>query len=340
VNCASLPPWAEEAGGGPLFARASHSRAKEEVIQEALLDQFLGAGAAAGRVRLDWHLSDADFAGAPDQPVPSLLRLARRALEHSSLCFTFDRPRRPVALAEGMDRKYPAVLLAVGLNLPRLLDRAGIQRNTDSFLRQVASLARMAVSAGMQRRNSLRKQAAPVSQEFLLDRARLVVVPVGLDATVRMLTGQGLTEGQSGLELAVRLLTQMHGFLRREGQTAGLDICLDGPWQAVHRFGESAKLDAVEEVDLAHEPVSPQQVAGLTAWDERASPDHQVRVAGALHAVAGQGTAAVLVTRDSRLSPEEVVALLHFAWKRTELVRLRFVRATSRQKQLTFLSPG
>src|SRR5207302_289603 len=110
LNSALPPPWAEALAAGPLFE--SHKQAPEsgqtaELLDE-LLEHLLVPGAFGSAVRLDWHLGERDFLA---DNATRLLRLARRALVGAPLAFVFDRLRRPVALAEGLDRQHPAVLL-------------------------------------------------------------------------------------------------------------------------------------------------------------------------------------------------------------------------------------
>src|SRR5581483_9370173 len=133
------------------------------------------------------------------------LQLARRALDGNAWAFVFDRPRRPISLAEGIDRAHPAVLLTVGLHLPRLLDQPGVRSDASRFLQKLGSLARLALSAAAQKRDFLRRHGRQWPG-FLLGRARLLAVPVGLELTVRQLTGQGLCGAGPGLELARQTL--------------------------------------------------------------------------------------------------------------------------------------
>jgi len=53
-----------------------------------------------------------------------------------------------------------------------------------------------------------------------------------------------------------------------------------------------------------------------------------------LHALVRRGTAAALISPEQVLTVEEVVDLLRYAWKQTELVRLRLVRIGRTQRQL------
>ena len=66
-----------------------------------------------------------------------------------------------------------------------------------------------------------------------LDRARLVVVPVGLEAVVRSLAGNGICASNPALELAEQILSSLWANLRQAGNAASLDVCVDGPsWTA------------------------------------------------------------------------------------------------------------
>src|SRR5439155_3139579 len=111
-----------------------------------------------------------------------------------------DRPRRSVALAEGLDRQHPAVLLTVGLHLPRLLEQAETRIDPPRVLRKLDSLARLALSAATQKRDFLRRHSTgrPNGHRgFVLDRARLVAVPVGLEHATQTLLGHGLASAGS-----------------------------------------------------------------------------------------------------------------------------------------------
>jgi hypothetical protein len=172
LNCAEPPTAAEDVAGGPLFAGRD---APTPEGLAALADGLADALADTPGARVDWHVGVADLAGAGRR---RLLRQARRALDGAELAFVLDRPRRPAALAEGLDRAHRAALLWVGVGLGRLAEQAGAAALPD----KVGSLARLALSAGAQKRAFLRRHgAAALADGFLLDRARLVVAPLGLD---------------------------------------------------------------------------------------------------------------------------------------------------------------
>jgi hypothetical protein len=319
LNAAEAPSAAADLAEGPLFAGRPPGPAAAEVASLAdLLLEELPAAAPPGRLRIDWHLEKRDFEPGPG-PRERLLRPARLALAGAPIAFVFDRPRRPPALAEGLTRRHPAVLLTVGLHLPRLARQAA---DVDSFLeRKLPSLARLALSAGVQKRAFLRRDAA-LSNGFLLDRARLVVAPVGLDAAVRRLAGAGLCDGAGPVELGRRLVQRLLDVLRRDGRAAHLETCLDGPATfTLHEGADGAPADAAE-------------AAGLSPWDEAAAVKAQCRAAGALHAAPEGGALALFPPAGRPAGPEQALEWLRTAWRTPEVSRLRFVRPNPSQRQL------
>lgn len=326
LNCATPPHWVEDLAEGPLFAaRRSEPRAEERAgLADVLLEQLL-ARAVPG-LRIDWHLGEADLVA--DGRLPDL---ARRALAGAPLTFVLDRPRRPVALAEGLDREHPVALLAIGLHLPRLFehmllsppatgsDGSDAAEGTARLLDKTTTLARLALSAAVQKRDFLRRhgpERPAVTRGFLLDRARLVVVPVGLEATVRSHLGQGLCEPNGGgLECARRIVQRLRTVLQGDGQALALDTCLDGPPP-----GTRAEL-------------GPDHDVGLGACDPAAAAKVQLRAAAALH-TGSSGTAHLLAPPERPLSAEEVTELVQYAWRHTPVARLCFRRlaATPRQQ--------
>ena len=63
----------------------------------------------------------------------------------------------------------------------------------------------------------------------------------------------------------------------------------------------------------------------------------QLTVAGRLHALAGTGTATVTLNEDERLSVDQVVRLLEFAWQQTDVLRLRFRPRPPEEQQPSLL---
>jgi hypothetical protein len=321
LNCAAPPPWAGDLAQGPLFAGQRRATGAEDFRprSDVLLHSLLGAALETVQLRIDWHLGERDFeAGAAGE---RLRKVAGWALADAPLGFVFDRPKRPVALGEGLDRQRPAVLLTVGLHLPRLAALAGTDGDPAKFLHRLGSLARLALSAAVEKREYLRQRersrppltpgAPGLTSGFLLDRARLLVAPVGLDRLVQSITGKGLSAGGAGLDFGRQVLQRLRDVLRQDGRAAHLDCCLDGPFD----FG------------LAGPPQGPEQVAGLTPWDAAASVKDQLRAAGALHGVADGGTLALFLPADGPPAPEQVAEWLRLAWQQTDVVRLRLARA-------------
>jgi hypothetical protein len=314
LNVPAPPSWADDLAEGPLFARQRADAPPDRAASMAdVLLQALANGTAPARI--DWHLSERDFApGSAER----LHRVARLAAEGAALAFVFDRPRRPVALAEGIDRKHPALLLTVGLHLPRLAEQPGVRDNPNLFLQKLGSLTRLALSAAVQKRDFLRRHAAErpaLTRGFFLDRARLMVAPVGLDSAVRSLTGKGLCDGKAP-EFGRQVVQRLRDVLRDDGRTCLIDTCLDAP--------AGFTFDA-----------EPSAVAGVTPWDAAAPVKAQLRAAGALHAVAEGGPAAVLPEGDRPPSAEQVAEWLRLAWAQTDVGRVYFVRPAPAHRQLT-----
>lgn len=309
LNTAQPPSWAGELAHGPLFADQRHAVSAAELEERAdILLEALLADAVRERVRIDWHLGDRDFLPAAEA---RLLRVARRAIEEEALAFTFDRPRRPIALAEGIDRRCPAVLLTVGLHLPRLAAQPGLQGHPERLVQKLGSLARLALSAATQKREFLRRHRPETARGFLLERARLVAAPVGLEEVTRTFTGRGLCEGKPAVDFARQVVQRLRDVLRQDGRACLMETGLDAT---------SLSFEPGEGLDSA-----PRGVA-------RADWKGQLRAAGALHAVAEMGTAGVYLAEDT--TAEQLAEGLRWAWQQTDVVRVRFMRAAPAHRQM------
>jgi hypothetical protein len=312
VNGASAPPWADTLAVGPLFAEPQRP-ATEALRQtrEALVEELL----AEEQTEVYWHIATGDFSNPEN--AGRLQRLARTAVDNSRLALVFDRPRRTVTLGEGMDRKHPTVLLNVGVHLPKLAEMPGV---TDSnFTSKLGSLARLAVSAAVQKRDFLRRTRPALTGRFLLDRARLVVTPVGLDAVVRTLSGSAITSGKPAVDIARRIVQSLQEDLGVAGRSCRLDCCVD------------------EGAGIGTHCEEARDVAGVTGWDPSASWRAQLRAAGSLHAAVQGGTALIVQPTEKVLGGEDLVDLLRYAWEKTEVARLRFVRPALRPLLMTLL---
>jgi ATP cone domain len=308
LNCAAPPTWAGDLAEGPLFAGQRIAPAPEHLVSlaDGLTRELLHSTVFGDQGRIDWHLSERDFT---PEAVQRLTTMAEFALNGAAVRFVFDRPRRPVSLAEGIDRQHPAVLLTVGVHLPRLAEQPGVDGDATRFLKKLGSLARLALSAAVQKREFLRRQDL-FKSGFILDRARLVAAPVGLDAVVATFTGGGLCSGKESLDFGKQIVQTLRDVLRQDGGVSRLATCLDGPDD--FHFGDRT-------------PTS-ETVAGLTPWDETAAPKQQLKAAGALHMTAEGGAAALIFPDEVRPTAETIVDALRSAWKQSDVNRVRLLR--------------
>jgi hypothetical protein len=308
LNSAAPPSWADDLGKGPLFAgqRIAPSPKRLASLADGLARELLHPPASRERLRIDWHLSERDFA---PEGAKRLTTMAELALNGAALRFVYDRPRRSVSLAEGVDRQHPAVLLTVGLHLPRLAEQPGVDGDATRFLKKLGSLARLALSAAVQKREFLRRQGS-FKSGFILDRARLIAAPVGLGAVVTAFTGGGLCSSKESLDFGKQIVQTLRDVLRQDGGACRLGTCLDGP----------------DDFRLGDGTPTAGQIAGPTAWDAAAAPKNQLRAAGALHALAEGGTAALILPKDARPTAEAVADTLRSAWKQTDVIRVRLLR--------------
>jgi hypothetical protein len=304
LNVATPPPWADDLAEGPLFATRRAADPRLPTLADALLERLLQPGPTRDRLRVDWHLGEHDFQPGTDE---RLLRVARRVLAAEPLAFVFDRSRRPVALAEGLDRQHPGVLLGVRVHLPRLLAQPGVNGDAERFLHKLGSLARLALSAAVQKRDFLRRHRPALGRGFLLERARLVVTPEGLGEVVCVLAGGDLPSRGPALEFARRVLQRLRDVLRQDGLACRIATCLDAAPGVAPVEGE------------AEPPATVKQL---------------LRTAGSLHAVAEGGTAQIILAAERPPSAEQIADWLRWAWHQTDVNRLRFLRAAPKQQQL------
>jgi hypothetical protein len=303
LDIAAPPPWAGSLVRGPLFSAEQPDRGALRLRAERLCVALLRQSPA---VRIDWHLSEESFA---DTNRACLIRLVQLALEGSKIAFVFDRPRRPIALAEGLQRGQPATLLVVGLNLPVLARLPGMLSDVERFRQRLGSLVRLALSAAVQKRQYLRRHSPALTSNFLLDRALFVAAPVGLDEVVHLFSEWGLANGGESLELGRQIVQRLRDVLLQASRSTQVDACLDSP----------------AEFGLDGQPASRDLVASLSAWDSTASVRSQLRACDVLHGIAGHGTMGLFVPRAGSANPEQLVDWLQTAAKQTDVVRLRLL---------------
>jgi hypothetical protein len=280
-----------------------------------------------GSIRFAWHLGTRSFAPGNERQLFDPIRSIRRG---APLTFAFDRAGGPTCLGEGMDDGHPAVLLTVALHLPRLAREKRHFASSSQILDRLRSLARLAISAARQKREFLRRYTSRrdlLGRGFLLDRAQLVIIPVGLDAVVSESIGVGICNHSSAQKLGVQILRRLWEALRGEGKSLNLNVGLDS----------APDFRCTGEIDLpaaAVDSVDPREAAGVTTWAPDAPAVAQIRAAGALHAVARSGTAAIFTPQNEPLAVDDLVELLHYAQERTQVQRLRFVHGAKARQQL------
>ncbi|MCS6849574.1 MAG: ATP cone domain-containing protein [Gemmataceae bacterium] len=307
LNVATPPPWADHWIAGPLFAGHHRPLPPEHLAQlrHALLEQLL-ADSARRPVAIHWHLdaNDIDAAAGP------LTRLVRRACDGAPLTFVFDRGRQPVSLAEGVDRHRGALLMTVGLDLLHLMEQPGGTDNLERFLTKLASLTRLAVSAGVQRRDFLRRCASEhvgPARGFVLERARLLVVPMGLAVAARQFTPR--TAAADPSTVAHQIWHRLQEVLMSDGRSRRLDTCMD----------------------LAEDIVGsrPQDATSCGPGPQRTEPmERQLR-----HVEFAAPEPITLLLPLPETGPRTVeacVAALHRARQQVSIARLRFFRSGAR----------
>lgn len=309
LNAESPPSWADAPAVGPLFAQQPRCSEGGQAAALALelLERLVAANPAPG-LRLDWHLGERDVRPGAAGHLPEV---CRRAAEGAPVAFVFDRPRSPIALAEGLDRRHPATLLTVVLPLHRLAELVVRQGGGPAvFLRKLGSLARLALSAAVQKRDYLRRHNPALAGGFILDRARLVVAPQGLEGTAAAFAG-------APSDLARQVIARLQEVLQQDGRATHLEACLDG--SLVSATGYRAE---DEEGEWADGP--------------KADGKGQLRATAPLYTPAELGSATVKVTEDRLPAADQVTDWLRWAWKQTAIRRLRLVRVAARHEQLTF----
>src|SRR5262249_9218781 len=118
----SIPPsWARNLATGPLFSESTAFHESAGVPSDRLLDQILAEKSSLTWIH--WHLGERDFRPKNGEQIHNLTRLILEALP---LTIAFDRSSQTVSLAEGLNRQHSALLMAVGLHLPRLADQPGV----------------------------------------------------------------------------------------------------------------------------------------------------------------------------------------------------------------------
>ena len=314
LNCAVPPTWATNATAGPLFAGSSSSepQRKPKSLASDFLNTVLAAEKYASRIRIAWHVSEEDIR---EDHSEVLRHVARRALEGCPISFVLDRPGVSfVQIATVLHRDDPALLLAVQLHLPELANQvAGQADSAARFLQKLGSAVRLALSAGIQKREFLRRRGTDaefLARGFLLDRAILSLSPAGLDAVVRSLLGCSLFENADGLEFARRVVDRLHDEVYEDGRTRHLAVMLDA----------SCLLTGAAENGAAADLKS------------------QLRVAADLGSVADLGSTTLHISECSASAASELAESLRWLWKRSEVDYVQLACPYAHSRQLVFSS--
>jgi hypothetical protein len=310
LNSAVPPSWAYGGADGPLFTDSAGETngASAAAFADELLSALLDAIPTNKNLEIQWHLAEPDFVPPSSR---KLWHIVERALAGAPISFAFDRPRLPPALAAGLDRRNPTELLTVRLNLAALAAQvSGHPDGAAQFLHKIGSAVRLVLSAGVQKREFLRKQGFdkyfPASG-FLVERARLMFAPVGLNEAVTRIYGRSPAESADALEFAGSIVERLRDEIVEDSRTRHLAVGLDG-----------SRLTA-----LIFRPPEPSP-GGMK---------EQSRTAGALSAAADLTTVTLEVLEGSATNALELIETLQWLWKRTPVRRIQLSIPDS-QRQL------
>jgi hypothetical protein len=299
LNQADPPGWIRDLGGGPLFGGLSPAAKGErlEVATAVLLRELTLAPAGAPSVEIAWHIHSADPGAAHSATLRQAVPFAAAG---QSIHFVLDRPRDPHTLGIGLTRRQRSVLLVVGIDLSRLVDQLPV-RTTERFVTKLGTLARLARSAGHAKQSLLRRRGREaLTQGFLLDRARLVLVPIDLDDAVQKLTGRPPAEHASAVDFALRIQRELRATLN-DDRFSSLQTVLE---LAPCLFDASRKAVSVD-------------TSSTLDWKGQI-----VRI-GRLHAAADGGIVTIALRVEESRSVDRLLSVLDYAATQTEVHRLR-----------------
>ncbi len=290
ANTPTPPPWLGGLPASPLFP--DHATVRQRSPGE-ILDFLKTNRILKSTPMIDWHVNAENIhAEMLEAPIEYLV-------QGGGVRFTLDRQRAPISLGEGVDRAHPLALVSVGLDLPRFFSLPTIEFQIERFLEKIPALARMAVSVGLQKRKYLRTAGdSRLTKGFRLERARLVIVPIGLDALVRQILGETCVASPRSQDLALRILKSLHEAATLMASKSGLGVAFD------------------------RSPDFPE--AGLSCPDARFSLEHQLEAVAPWHAQLGGATCVLALAGHSAVSSTEIADTVRMAGKKSTVSRLEF----------------
>jgi hypothetical protein len=237
-----------------------------------------------------WHLSDRDFR---EERLPRLREIIARSTARDGVEFVFDRPKKPVVLGPGVDRRCPVALGMAAIDLPRFVDQlGGGPLDPELYLKRLGSLARFAKSAGHARQDYLRKRGRSQLREgFLLERAVQIVIPWGASESARKVLGAN-GEIETIATLARRSLQAIHDAMEQ-----------DQPRAMATRIDSHVKASPLGELET----------------ESRLLPRQQLRFGDSINGMVGKGC----LKRTDSAGVNELPELLRSAL-RGDVSRIRF----------------
>lgn len=284
-------PGVEENRTPTLFVEQDWERTGERLrgLREVLVEEVLALGKSSA-IGLDWHLDRSDFEGRE-----RLAHLVRAAIRGLPVRFVLRRHGKSVPLGDGLDSRTPALFMVVTLNLSALRRRVGKLVTAEDLALRTLSLARLAVSAGTQKRTFIRSCVQSHWPPFLLDRAAVGLRLDGLEA----------------------ILAELHGpqpFRRQE--------C----WNYAVHFAKALAEGLRQEASRLPVPVvfADQQEVLLNLPIDRDQLTHLAGNVGRYHEALGGGTWRIRLP-ENLPDADTLLDMLRTVWKKSNVCRLAFV---------------
>ncbi|MCS6978063.1 MAG: ATP cone domain-containing protein [Gemmatales bacterium] len=237
----------EEPSRETLFVEQDWGQSTDRLrgFREVLVEEVL-ALEDGSTIGLDWHLCETDFQSTEGRR--RLGNLLRAALRGRPIRFVCRRGSKQTPLGDGLHRSQPAVLLWVGLDLEALRRRIGKPATPEDLALRTLSLARLAASAGVQKRDFIRNCGQGDWPPFLLDRAAVGLRLHGLDHVLEELHGPQPFTKADAWAFAVPFAKHLTESLRQESRRLPLPVVFDdqfctdlGSLEATDQLGQTAR---------------------------------------------------------------------------------------------------